>query len=107
MDHKGALHLLRLGPDPATGEEHFSVTYAPYEKRGGALSPYLARSVGELQTMLAKLRIDEAERNRALSEVRAGGHASLATVILSDADLKQYGLGEMGIIESVISYLST
>ena len=37
MDREGSLNLLRLGPDPSTAVGRYALTYAPYDRGGGAL----------------------------------------------------------------------
>jgi hypothetical protein len=107
MDRNGSLHLLRLGPDPDTGALRYAVSYAPYDKGGGALPTRVVRSDEELVTLLASLKIDESAARESVGTVRSKGRSSLSNVIVSDEELRRHGLHEMGILESVISYLST
>jgi hypothetical protein len=107
MKHEGSLHILRFGPDPATGAERYSITYAPDDRRGGALPPYVVRSDSDLRRFLREIELGEPEVSRALTDVKLSGRVSLPSIVLSNDQLSRYGLGEMGIIQSVISYLST
>ena len=107
MKHEGTLHVRRLGPDPATGEDRYSITYAPYDRRGGALPPYVARSDADLRGFLREIGVEESRIDTVSFEVKSSGRASLPNIVLSDEQLKRYGLAEMSILESVISYLST
>lgn len=107
MKRGGSLHIIKLGPDSATGQGQYSVTYAPYDRRGGALPPYVVRGDSELRRFLQEIDVNEPAEDRAFAELNSSGRTSLHNVVLSDEQLKRYGLGEMGIIQSVISYLST
>jgi len=107
MERTGSLHLLRLGTDLHTGKPRYSITYAPYDRRGGALPARLAGSTEELRGFLSEIHCDAAAIEQTVDAVEATGRASLPNVILSDDDLRRYGLMEMGIVESIISYLST
>jgi hypothetical protein len=107
MRHHGSLHVLRLGHDPNTGEERFSITYARYDRRGGALPPYVVRGERELLSFLENIGVDKSAAESLLAEMGAQGRGSLPNVVFTDEQLRRYGLGEMGIIQSVISYLST
>jgi len=107
MDRTGSLHLLRLGADPATGIARYAVSYAPYDKGGGALPTRVVHGDDELVAFLRALNLDESTARGSVAEVAREGRASLPNVILSDEELRRHGLREMGILESVISYLST
>jgi len=61
----------------------------------------------ELVAFLRALNLDESTARGSVAEVAREGRASLLNVILSDEELRRHGLREMGILESVISYLST
>ena|SRR5438874_9214499 len=107
MERSGSLHLLRLGSDPATDRTRYAVSYAPYDRRGGALPTRAVDGEAELVAFLTKLNVDEATARAVAAEARDKGRASLPNVVLSDQELRRHGLQEMGILESVISYLSS
>lgn len=107
MDRNGSLHLLRLGPDPDTSVVRYAVSYAPYDKGGGALPTRVVRGDDELAELLAGLKVDESVAHESVAAARSKGRSSLPHVIVSDEELRRHGLHEMGIFESVISYLST
>lgn len=107
MPHHGTLRVLRLGHDPNTAEDRYSITYARYNRRGGALPPYVMRGERELLSFLEDIGVDKSAAESLLAEVRAQGRGSLPNVVITDEQLRRYGLGELGIIQSVISYLST
>ena len=89
------------------GDDRYSITYAPYDKGGGALPAREARSLSELKQFLSDIGCDVSTIERVLNDLNTTGRASLPNVVLSDEQLKRYGLQEMGILQSVISYLST
>ena len=107
MDRTGSLDLLRLGRDPATGVTRYAVSYAPYDRRGGALPTHVVDGEAELLALLTELKFDEGIARASIAQVRDNGRASLPNVVLSDEELRRHGLQEMGILESVLSYLSS
>jgi hypothetical protein len=107
MDRNGSLHLLRLGADPSTGIDRYAISYAPYDKGGGALPTRAFAGEDAVIAFLKELRIDDATARRAITQVRQDGRTSLPNVVVSDQELQRHGLQELGILESVLSYLST
>ncbi len=107
MKRNGSLNVLLLGTDPATGVARYAITYAPYDRRGGALPAREARSETEVMSFLTEVGINPQARETAVAELRRSRRVSIPNVALSDEELRRYGLQEMGIIQSVISYLST
>ena|SRR6266851_8939781 len=107
MQHEGTLHLLDFGPDPTTGVNRYAVNYASYDSHGGALPNVLRQGENGLRAFLAELQIEGSKIERALNDLHEHGRAVIQHVVLSDEQIKRYGLNEMGIIQSIISYLST
>jgi hypothetical protein len=107
MHQEGSLQILRLEEDPDSRQQRYSVAFAPYNRRGGALPSHVSRSDPELPGHRADQRFGEADIVQLLADVRRSGRASVPNVALSRDQLKKYGLQEMGILQSVISYLST
>ena len=107
MERNGALHVLRLGANPLTGKDRYSITYTPYDKHGGALPSREAGSPSELQAFLCEIKCDRGMIDGVLSEIQSTGRASIPNVILSDDQLRGYGLQEMGVLQSILSYLSS
>ncbi|MBI1848080.1 MAG: hypothetical protein HYR86_14060 [Candidatus Rokubacteria bacterium] len=107
MKRNGSLHILRLGLDPVRGEYRYYVTYARYDRRGGALPPYVLQSDSELLGFMREIGVEISDAASTLGDLKLTGHASLHNVGLTNEQLRKYGLEEMGVLESVISYLST
>ncbi|PYN93286.1 MAG: hypothetical protein DMD91_30405 [Candidatus Rokuibacteriota bacterium] len=106
MQREGFLHVLRLG-DGLNGEGRYSITFAPYDRGGGALPAREARSPSELREFLSEIGCDGTTIERVVSELQANRRTSMPNVVLSDEQLKRYGLREMGVLQSVLSYLSS
>ena len=107
MNHNGSLHVLKLGPDPVSGLTRYAMSYAAYDKGGGALPTHVAHGESDLEAVLKDLNVDGANAHATAVEARDNGRASLPNVVLSDDELRRHGLKEMGILDSVISYLSS
>ena len=107
MEHHGTLHLLRLGPDSNTADTRYSVTYAPYARRGGALPAHHVTTLLELKAFLRQLHVGADEIKQAVLEVQEKKRASLPNIVLTDEELLKHGLQETSIVDSVITYLST
>ena len=69
MDRTGSLHLLRLGADPAAGIARYAVSYAPYDKGGGALPTRVVHGDDELVAFLRALNLDESTARGSVAEV--------------------------------------
>jgi hypothetical protein len=107
MDKQGVLHIVRLTIEPDTGTSIYAITYAPYDQRGGALPAREVRGEDVLVSFLKQIRLDDPTISAVLSSLRISGRASVPNIALSDEQLKRYGLSEMGILQSILSYLST
>src|SRR5947209_3563640 len=106
MERNGSLHVLRLGADPGTGATRYAASYTPYDKGGGAIPKRVVHGDEDLLALLHTLRVDDALAREVLAKVLAHGRTTLPNVVLLDDDLRRHGLQEMGILDSVISYLS-
>ena len=107
MNRTGSLHVLRLDVSSVAGDGRYSITYAPYDRGGGALPAREAGSVSELRQFFTDIACDASTIERVVEDLKTSGRASLSNVVLSDEQLKRYTLQEMGVLQSVISYLST
>src|SRR5258708_25925579 len=107
MNRNGSLHILRLGPDPTSGVQRYSISYAPYDGHGGALPTVSVRGEEALRDFLTSIHIPPDLADGAIREVSARGRTSVPNVALTDDELAGLGLKEMTILRSIISYLST
>jgi hypothetical protein len=107
MQRTGTLRVLQLGPDPTTGDHRYALRYSPYDKGGGALPARIARGENDLKALLAELKIDDSTVRNIIGDVHRSGAAAIPSVVLTDDELRRHGLQEMGIVESVFSYLAS
>ena len=107
MNHEGTLRIVHLDADRRSGKPQYSVTYVPYSRGGGALPRRVIGGDDQLRDFLREVQVDQRTIDETLAQVRTAGSVSLQRIVLSDEQLQQHGLQEMGILESVISYLST
>lgn len=90
MQHNGTLRILRLGEQPGTKLTTFSVTYAPYRGRGGALKSHPCQGEQELRNLLSEMAIDQESIDNALNDLRRLGRALIPNVQLSDEQINRY-----------------
>ena len=90
MQHNGTLHILRLGHRPETNLTTYSVTYASYRGRGGALQIHRCQGEKELRDLLSDLAIHGDLIDQAPNELRRAGRASIPNVQLSDEQINRY-----------------
>ena len=106
MERHGSLHILRLRPDSSPGESRYRLTYAPYDRGSGALPPKVAETNDELKSFLTEIGLDRETVERAARTVQVERRASIPDVTLTDDQVEHYGLKEMGIGASILSYIA-
>ena len=105
MRIEGTLRIVPFDQDPATFR--YSVTFAPYDSRGGAL-PQLRLCDGDaLRAFLLEIGVSAATINDVLNELAGKGSAALQNTVLSLEQLRRYKLLELGIGESIMRYISS
>ena len=107
MEKHGSLNIRRRGSDPSTGQPRYSLTYAPYDRGGGALPRRIAQTGDELASLLIEIGLDQEIVERSVRTARAEGRASIPDVTLTDDQVQRYGLKEMGIGASILSYIAS
>jgi hypothetical protein len=107
MEKHGSLNIRRRGSDQSTGQLRYSLTYAPYDRGGGALPPRVAQTDDELKGLLIEIGLDQEIVERAVRTARVEGRVSIPDVTLTDEQVQRYGLKEMGIGASILSYIAS
>jgi hypothetical protein len=102
MNVEGTLHIVQFDRD-----EGYSVSFAPYVSRGGALPQLRLSNSDALVRFLADIGLTGTRGQEALAGLAAKGSVSLQGISLSLEQLRRHNLLELGIAESIMRYLST
>jgi hypothetical protein len=103
---EGTLAILKMGVDRSTGAARHVISFAPYTHGGGALRTMSRYGSEALRQFLIELGLPSEQAASMVKQVEETNRA-IPNVQLTAEQLKRYGLGEMSIGASIMSYLST
>ena len=104
---EGTLAILKMGVDQSTGAARYVISFAPYTHGGGALRTISRDGSEALRQFLIEVGLPSEQAGSIVKHVEETNRASIPNVQLTAEQLKRYGLGEMSIGASIMSYLST
>mgnify|MGYP001614692833 CR=1 FL=1 len=106
FNYEGTLHITLLEPESPTKPSTYAITFTPYAHGGGALKRVICYGKEKVTELLSLLGIPQDTIARALEEVsKPGSSASIPKVVLNEAQLNKYGLGEVSFTQSIRDYL--
>jgi len=99
-DVEGTLRIVRFDD-----ESGYAVVFAPVRSGGGALPQLRLPTRESLRAFLHDIGLSDATAEEILSELKAGGSVSRHTVAPFEM-LRRYELLQLGVVESILRYLS-
>ena len=100
--YEGKLRILRIDKAPV-----YWIMFLPYHTGGGAIPRYVSKGKERLRQVLTDLDIDSFIIDQALENLDDKGESAIDHVVLSTDQIRRYGLGELGVLNSIRTYIGS
>lgn len=106
--HEGKLRILRIDKTtPADHQAIYWVMFFPYRASGGAIPRHICYGEENLRKALSDLGIEMFYIDQTMKDLEDKKDSCIDHVLLNNDQLRRYGLGELGVFDSIRTYIGS